>query len=49
MYLLEGDIVHARFFGQHIVIVNSLKIASELFEKRSQLYSDRPVAPMIDL
>ncbi|KAJ7134691.1 cytochrome P450 [Mycena epipterygia] len=44
-----GDIVHARFFGQHIILVNSLKIASELFEKRSHLYSDRPVAPMIDL
>ncbi|KAJ7761536.1 cytochrome P450 [Mycena maculata] len=44
-----GDIVHARIFGQHIVFVNSLKIASDLFEKRSHIYSDRPAAPMIEL
>ncbi|KAJ7672763.1 CyP450 monooxygenase [Mycena rosella] len=44
-----GDIVHARIFGQHIIFANSLKIATDLFEKRSHLYSDRPAAPMIDL
>ncbi|KAJ7459915.1 cytochrome P450 [Mycena latifolia] len=47
--LRYGDIVHARIFGQHIVFVNSVKIASDLFEKRSHIYSDRPAAPMIDL
>ncbi|KAJ6559149.1 cytochrome P450 [Mycena vulgaris] len=44
-----GDIVHAQVFGQHIIFVNSLKIASDLFEKRSQIYSDRPLRPMTDL
>ncbi|KAJ7175924.1 cytochrome P450 [Mycena filopes] len=36
-----GDLVHASVLGQHIVIVNSLKTASELFEKRSHIYSSR--------
>ncbi|KAJ7095814.1 cytochrome P450 [Mycena belliarum] len=44
-----GDIVHVRIFGQHIILVNSVKIASHLFEKRSHIYSDRPSIPMLDL
>ncbi|KAF7365163.1 Cytochrome p450 [Mycena venus] len=44
-----GDLVHATAFGEHIVIVNSVKTAVELFEKRSHTYSDRPVITMIDL
>ncbi|KAJ7175915.1 cytochrome P450 [Mycena filopes] len=36
-----GDLVHASALGQHIVSVNSLKTAYELFEKRSHIYSDR--------
>lgn len=45
----KGDLVHMRVFGQHIVIVNSVETATDLFEKRSKLYSDRPITPMIDL
>ncbi|KAJ7505253.1 cytochrome P450 [Mycena galericulata] len=44
-----GDIVHARIFGQHIIFVNSRKIAADLFDKRSHIYSDRPAAPMTEL
>ncbi|KAJ6605697.1 cytochrome P450 [Mycena sp. CBHHK59/15] len=44
-----GDIVHARVFGQHVILVNSLEAASDLFDKRAHIYSDRPVTPMIDL
>ncbi|KAF7365150.1 O-methylsterigmatocystin oxidoreductase [Mycena venus] len=44
-----GDLVHATAFGEHIVVVNSVKTAVELFEKRSHTYSNRPVIPMIDL
>ncbi|KAA1466861.1 CyP450 monooxygenase [Dentipellis sp. KUC8613] len=39
----NSDILHVDVFGTHIVIVNSAKIANELFEKRSSLYSDRPI------
>ncbi|KAK7048377.1 O-methylsterigmatocystin oxidoreductase [Favolaschia claudopus] len=44
-----GELVHASALGQHIVIVNSVKTANELFEKRSHIYSDRPVVTMIEL
>ncbi|KAJ7505167.1 cytochrome P450 [Mycena galericulata] len=44
-----GEIMHASMFGQHIVIVNSVKAAVELFEKRANIYSDRPMIPMISL
>ncbi|KAK7048410.1 O-methylsterigmatocystin oxidoreductase [Favolaschia claudopus] len=44
-----GELVHASALGHHIVIVNSVKTANELFEKRSHVYSDRPVITMIEL
>ncbi|KAJ6508848.1 cytochrome P450 [Mycena sanguinolenta] len=44
-----GDLVHANALGQHIVVVNSVKTAFELLEKRSHIYSDRPVVPMVEL
>ncbi|TFK40527.1 cytochrome P450 [Crucibulum laeve] len=44
-----GDIIHLRMYQQHIVILNNLQDVIELFEKRSNNYSDRPAAPMVDL
>ncbi|KAJ6466256.1 cytochrome P450 [Mycena sanguinolenta] len=44
-----GDLVHASAPGQHIVVVNSVKTAVELFEKRSHIYSDRPAFTMVEL
>ncbi|KAF7348413.1 hypothetical protein MSAN_01795500 [Mycena sanguinolenta] len=44
-----GDIMHVQVFGQHILILNSVKVATELLEKRSILYSDRSTIPMIPL
>ena len=43
-----GDVVHAEAFGQHYVILNSLKAAEDLLVKKSAIYSDRPRAPMIN-
>ncbi|KIJ28556.1 hypothetical protein M422DRAFT_37307 [Sphaerobolus stellatus SS14] len=37
-----SDIVHARSFGHSVVVLNSYKAATELLEKRSSIYSDRP-------
>lgn len=45
----KGDILYINAAGQDIVIVNSAKIAEELFEKRSNVYSDRPIIPMVDM
>ncbi|KAF9237851.1 cytochrome P450 [Melanogaster broomeanus] len=38
-----GDLVYSRFLDQAIIIVNSEKIARDLFERRSSNYSDRPI------
>lgn len=41
----HGDIVYSHLFGQHIVVINSEKVAIELLKKRSYNYSDRPDLP----
>ena len=40
--IIEGDIMHVDVFGQPFLIVSTLKIAEDLLEKRSSIYSDRP-------
>ncbi|KAF7374524.1 Cytochrome p450 [Mycena sanguinolenta] len=42
-----GDSICA--LGQHIVVVNSVTTAVEIFEKRVHLYSGRPVLAMLEL
>ncbi|OSX62590.1 hypothetical protein POSPLADRAFT_1142232 [Postia placenta MAD-698-R-SB12] len=37
-----GDILHLDALGQHIIVINSAKIARELLDKRSAIYSGRP-------
>ena len=44
-----GDILHASAFGNHVVVLNNRKLAEDLFEKRAQLYSDRPDIPIVEL
>ncbi|KAJ2922909.1 hypothetical protein H1R20_g14169, partial [Candolleomyces eurysporus] len=41
-----GDIVSVSIFGQEFIIINSTEVATDLLEKRSSIYSDRPVMPM---
>ncbi|KIL00286.1 hypothetical protein PAXRUDRAFT_821829 [Paxillus rubicundulus Ve08.2h10] len=41
-----GDISHAEVLGQHIIVLNNVKTAVELLDKKSASYSDRPVLPM---
>ena len=36
-----SDIVHVDVLGSHIVILNSIKAANDLLDKRSSIYSDR--------
>ncbi|KAJ7147026.1 cytochrome P450 [Mycena crocata] len=38
-----------RYGESHIILVNSRQTASELFDKQSQIYSDRPIVPMVAL
>lgn len=44
--IITGDLVHLNVLGMHIVVVNSQKIAIDLMEKRSKIYSDRPYLAM---
>ncbi|KZT05260.1 cytochrome P450 [Laetiporus sulphureus 93-53] len=37
-----GDIIYARVLQKHIVILNSVRAARDLLEKRGATYSDRP-------
>jgi hypothetical protein len=37
-----GDVVYLEIFGESMVILNSLEGVTEIFEKRSANYSDRP-------
>ncbi|KAI9445988.1 cytochrome P450 [Lactarius indigo] len=39
---LGSDVIHADVMGSHIIILNSMKAAKDLLEKRSSIYSDRP-------
>ncbi|KAG0702312.1 cytochrome P450 [Suillus ampliporus] len=41
-----GDISHISVLGQHIIVVNSVKAAMDMMDKKSTIYSDRPVLPM---
>jgi hypothetical protein len=36
-----SEVVHVDILGSHIVILNSMKSANELLEKKSSIYSDR--------
>ncbi|KAI0666405.1 cytochrome P450 [Trametes maxima] len=37
-----GDLVFFHGLGNHILVLNSLKVINDLFEKRASIYSDRP-------
>lgn len=37
-----GPIVHINVCGQHIVILNDIKTATDLLDSRAPIYSDRP-------
>ncbi|KAK0205274.1 cytochrome P450 [Desarmillaria ectypa] len=43
---LYGNIMSVAFFGQHLIILNSAKTAMDLLDKKSSIYSDRPLISM---
>ncbi|KAG2156217.1 cytochrome P450 [Suillus clintonianus] len=42
----HGDISHIEVLGQHIIVLNSVKTALEILDKKGSMYSDRPILPM---
>ncbi len=37
-----GDVMHLKILGRNMIVLNSVQAATDLLEKRSALYSDRP-------
>ena len=46
MWECPGGYIFLKIFGNPYLVVNSPKAAMDLFEKRSNIYSDRPVSIM---
>ena len=44
-----GSVLHTSALGSHVVVVNKLEDAIELFERRARIYSDRPEYPIQNL
>ena len=45
---VSGDIIYVYVFRNPIVILNSADAINDLFEKRSAIYSSRPVRTMVN-
>ncbi|KAJ7189912.1 cytochrome P450 [Mycena pura] len=45
--LYDSDIIHLNVAGSSIIVLSSLDAATELLEKRSNIYSDRSRMPMV--
>ncbi|KAF9067149.1 cytochrome P450 [Rhodocollybia butyracea] len=41
-----GSIVHVSAFGQRIIVLNDAQYATEMLDKKSRIYSDRPKLTM---
>jgi hypothetical protein len=46
---MAGDILSFHVFGKVIVVLNSFKASKDLFERRGEIYSDRPVIPIVEM
>lgn len=47
--LYSGDVMYLEILGKPIIVVNSVKAAVDLLDKRSANYSDRPRFPIFKL
>ncbi len=47
VHLFIGPLVMINIMGQRICIINSAKVATDLLDTRSSIYSDRPAMPMV--
>jgi hypothetical protein len=42
-----GDVVYVEVLGSKVVVLSSAAVINELFERRSSVYSDRPVSVVL--
>ncbi|KAL0565568.1 hypothetical protein V5O48_016458, partial [Marasmius crinis-equi] len=45
---IYGDIIHLKLVNKHMIILNSKKVALDLLESRSNIYSNRPHSVLLD-
>ncbi|KAH9985152.1 cytochrome P450 [Russula vinacea] len=45
----HGDVLSFHVFGKVVVVLNSFKANKDLLERRGDIYSDRPVIPIINM
>ena len=46
LFSISGELMHLQDWSKDIVVISSAKVAFELLDKRSEIYSDRP-APIM--
>jgi hypothetical protein len=46
---MKGDVLSFHVFGNVIVVLNSFQANKDLLERRGEIYSDRPVAPIFEM
>lgn len=46
---IAGDVMSFRLFGKVVVVLNSIKAAKDLLEKKGDVYSDRSVPPFYEM
>ena len=46
-FVPKGDVFHMKALNRHILVLNTLEMTNEFFEKRWAKYSDRPRLPMV--
>jgi hypothetical protein len=46
--ITESDIIYVSLLGQPVIILNSVKTATDLLEKRGAIYSDRPSFALLE-
>jgi hypothetical protein len=44
-----GNVMSFNVFGQVVVVLSSTKVTKDFFEKRGDIYSDRPVIPIFEM
>jgi hypothetical protein len=49
MWSRPGDLTYLNAAGKPVVIINSRKVAEDLFDRRSAIYSDRPHNVVTDM
>ncbi len=43
-----ADLLHLTIFQRHIIVINSYRVAVDLLDKRSAIYSDKPVLTVLN-